>query len=94
MGFDQGPSIGVVPRFQKGAKAPSLSVEHIGEIADLSSAYLNCEAAEFSEDELVSNLALLAVVAKRVKHSMAKKDVERINSLAFAVFGSAVAAKK
>lgn len=92
MGFDQGPSIGM-PKLAKGAKAPSLSLEHIGEIADLSSAYLNCEAVEFSEEELVSNLALLSVVAKKVKHSMAKKDVERINALASSVFGSQHAKK-
>ena len=92
MGFDQGPSIGV-PTFPKG-KAAKLSVDHINDIAELSSTYLNNEAVEFSEEELVSNLYLLSVVAKKVKHSMAKNDVERIGSLSDEVFGSTKATPK
>jgi hypothetical protein len=86
MGFDQGPKIGV-PTFPKG-KAAQLSLDHINDIAELSNTYLNNETVEFSEEQLVSNLYLLSVVAKKVKHNMARKDTEKIDALASAVFGS------
>jgi hypothetical protein len=92
MGFDQGPKFGL-PVFPKG-KAAQLSVDHINEIAELSNAYLNSEAVEFSEEQLVSNLYLLSVVARRVKHNMAKKDTQRIDALASAIFGNALTNQK
>jgi hypothetical protein len=70
---------------------PSLSTEHIESIAKLSEIYLQPEATEFSEDDLISNLQALWKLSKQQNAKINKKDaklIEKISNTANLFFRS------
>jgi tetratricopeptide (TPR) repeat protein len=72
-------------------KKPSLNTEHIESIAELSGIYLQSEAAEFSEDDLVSSLRALYELSQRQDVKMSKAHARKIQKMvigAQGVFGN------
>jgi hypothetical protein len=71
-------------------KKPNLSIEAIDQIAELSAQYLQPDAAEFSEDDLLSNLRLLWELSHakqpKIAHTRAKQ-IEKLVISAFSAFG-------
>ena len=67
-------------------KKPTLSMEHIENIAELSATYLESDAVEFSEDDLLSNLYLLWQMSKAPKAKMSKKHAKQIEKIVISAF--------
>ena len=78
-------------------KKPRISLEHIESIAELSAAYLQPEAAEFSEDGLIASLRALYERSKGQNAKMSKKharQIERIVMHSFSKFNDEKTAYK
>jgi len=67
---------------------PRLGLDQISDIAELSAAYLKPEAAEFSEEDLLSNLQALHQISGRKDSKIPKKDASRIQKMIMSLFGS------
>ena len=71
-------------------KKPSLSLEHINDIAELSAAYLKPEAAEFSEDELFANLFALYRMSKEQNSKVSRHHASKIHGLVGKVLADSI----
>ena len=67
---------------------PALSIDQMEQIAKLSEKYLQCETAEFSEGELLSNLRALYEISLQQNSKMSKKHSKRIEKLAITAFSA------
>lgn len=67
---------------------PKLPAEHLNDIAELSVQYLGAEASEFSEEDLLSNLALLQEMSVQPKPKVSKRDARRIQKIAMVAFSA------
>lgn len=71
------------------SKKPGLSLEHISEIGDFSSTYLQSEASEFSENDLIANLQSLYQLSKTTA-KVSKKDARKIQEMVISAFGKQI----
>jgi|GEM_PF-2942126 len=86
----KGPKLPLEPNWDSlKLKKPELDTEHLNGIAELSSAYLHPEAAEFSEEDLLSNLAQLWKMSKQQPAKMSSKDAKRIEKIVMSAFSAA-----
>ena len=69
-------------------KKPSISLEHVECIAELSSRYLRPEAAEFSEEGLLSNLYLLWQLSRQGRPKMEKSHAREVTMLVAEILGN------
>ena len=67
-------------------KKPSLSVQHIESIAELSEIYLQPEAAEFSEDDLISSLRALYELSRRQDAKLSKAHAKKVEKIVLGAF--------
>lgn len=67
---------------------PALSIDQMGQIAELSEKYLQCEAAEFSEDELLSNLRMLYELSLQQDSKISCRHAKKIEKLAITAFSA------
>jgi len=68
-------------------RKPSLDLEHINDIAELSSQYLKAEAVEFSEGDLLNSLHALWKLSGEGNAKMKKSDAKKVEKMAIAAFG-------
>jgi hypothetical protein len=67
-------------------KKPSFSVQHIESIAELSEIYLQPEAAEFSEDDLISSLRALYELSRRQDAKLSKAHAKKVEKIVLGAF--------
>jgi hypothetical protein len=68
-------------------KKPSLSSQHIESIAELSEIYLQPEAAEFSEDDIISSLKALYELSKQQDAKMSRAHAKKIQRMVIGAQG-------
>ena len=65
----------------------SLSLDHISEIAELASQYLQPEAAEFTEEDMLSHLQSLYELSRSQPAKMSKKHAKQLEKIIISVSG-------